>query len=213
MHCMFSFLNTVYSLALGDKHVVYHKDFGENSLIAETVRHSWNCRPLGQNPFGLVTDAWIAVQGYLMPARLRTTRKVSAIEPSWDGLKSMYVLQFAGQEQTFNPDVFIEEATLCFAADGTPTKKARRAHPPSQAKRNFAIYFSQVDVPVMLRGLRRTVEAGQNGRGYRNYLVLAKSVRHPGCFERLRVLAAWYTSAGEWPPVLDRSLWTTVALV
>lgn len=109
------------------KHIVYHKDLNDNALVPEIVPHSWNCRPLGQNPFGLVTDAWIAVQGYLTPAQLRTTQKVSAVELASEDLEPMYVVQFAGQEDAFKPDVFIEEATLYFAADGTRARTARRA--------------------------------------------------------------------------------------
>ena len=195
------------------KHVVYHKDLNDDASVPEIVPHSWNCRSLGQNPFGLVTDAWIAVQGYLTPAQLRTTQKVSAVELASEDLEPMYVVQFAEREEAFKPDVFIEETTLYFAADGTPARTAHRAHPPAQAESHFARYFSRVDVPVMLLSLCRNVEAGQNGRGYRSYLVLAKSARQPGCFERLGVLEVSYGSASEWPSVPDSSLWTTVTLV
>jgi hypothetical protein len=177
------------------------------------VAYYWNCRPLGQNPFGLVADVCLVVQGYLTPAQLRTTQKISAVDLSRNYFEPMYVLQFLGREEAFKPDVFIKEATLYSAADGTPARTARRAHPPAQAKSHFAQNFSQVDVPVMLLSLNRVVFRGQNGRGYRTYLVLAWSVRKPGYFERLGVVEIGYQSADEWPPVPDRSFWTTVTLV
>lgn len=196
----------------GYKHAVYPADLDRTTFTAESVPGACNYRPLGQNPFGPVADAWIAVQGYLTPAKLGTTRQVTAVDLPLHDLEPVYVLQFDGREEAFRPDVFIEE-TLYFAADGTPARTARRAHPPAQAKTDFKSPFAVVDVAVMLLSLSRCVIQGQNGRGYRTCLVLARSARHPGCFERLGLLKIQYQSAAEWPTAPDRSLWTTVTLV